>query len=317
MSKTLHSFNGAKHLAGQSRNSLPSGGGYLNSAMKAVVMGFLSLSEGRKAREAGEEDDRHKAHVIMTPDGELQVEITDVDFVPAEGSVFVMEDCARFTAEEVHQFMAAKLAGSYYETVNGKPSGAMFKPLVFGMFAIGSWYQCKDGQWVLASDVIGNDDNMTMVDQYNVQRYCYGEQAGQVFGLNREAIVGGYWPGDIVASRVTTYAEDELQKGLQGAALIAQTEAAEIEAARAAAQAGALAGVADPALAEGPADEQEVEDGQAMLMQSSAGTDSGRMDSAVENKAQEPGSIDPAPESVGSESLKNGMENFGGIGGGA
>ena len=317
MSKTLHSFNGAKHLAGQSRNSLPSGGGYLNSAMKAIVMGYLALSEGRKAREAGEEDDRHKAHVIMTPDGELQVEITDVDFVPAEGSVFVMEDCARFTAEEVHQFMAAKLAGSYYETVNGKPSGAMFKPLVFGMFAIGSWYQCKDGQWVLASDIIGAGDSMTMVDQYNVQRYCYGEQAGQVFGLNREAIVGGYWPGDIVASRVTTYAEDELQKGLQGAALIAQTEAAEIEAARAAAQAGALAGVADPALAEGAADEQEVEDAQAMLMQSSAGTDTGCVNSAVENQSQAPASIDPAPESVGSESLKNGMENFGGIGGGA
>ena len=299
MSKTLHSFNAAKHLPGQAGNTVASSGTYLNQIMSAVVRGFIALDDAAKYRAAGEEDLRETAHIVMDAQGELQIEITPADFVPREGSVFVIKDYPRFTAEEVHQIMSAKLAGSYCETVNGKPSGAMFKPLVFGMFAVGSWYQSRDGQWILASDFIGEGDDTRMVDQYDVQRYCYSVMAGRVAGLKREAMVGDFWPGDIVPSCLKWFADDVAAKALQGRELIANTEAAAAAEKLAGVESGALAGTSESPAEVVGTNGAAPADGQGEVV-----------DTEVQASTSE-------PESVGSESLKNGMENFGGIGGGA
>ena len=294
MSKTLHSFNAAKHLPGQAGNSVASSGSYLNQIMSAAVRGFIALDDAAKYRAAGEEDTRETAHIVMDAQGELQIEITPADYVLPEGSVFVMKDYQRFTAEEVHQIMSAKLASSYRETVNGKSSGAMFKPLFFGMFAIGSWYQSMDGQWVLASDFIGEGDDTRMVDQYDVERHCYGIMSGRVAGLNRDAVAGDFWPGDIVPSCLKWFADDVAAKVLQGRELIANTEAAAASAKLAEGESGALAGQSEGVGTEGAAPAE----GQGEVV-----------DTEVQASTSE-------PESVGSESLKNGMENFGGIGNG-
>lgn len=299
MSKTLHSFNAAKHLPGQERNSVASSGSYLNAVMTAVVRGFIALDDAVAIRHKGEEDERQTAHIVMDAQGELQIEITPADFAPREGSVFVIKDYPRFTAEEVHQIMSAKLAGSYRETVNGKPSGAMFKPLVFGMFAVGSWYQSRDGQWILASDFIGEGDDTRMVDQYDVQRYCYSVMAGRVAGLKREAMVGDFWPGDIVPSCIKWFADDVAAKALQGRELIAKTEAAAAAEKLAGVESGALAGTSESPAEVVGTNGAAPADGQGEVV-----------DTEVQASTSE-------PESVGSESLKNGMENFGGIGGGA